>query len=130
MASNDSIKKTITVAVVLCVVCSIIVSTASVSLRPMQKANKALDFKRNILAAAELMEEGKSVSEMFSQIETRAVDLRTGKFTTDIDVAKYDQRKAIKDPKLSQALTKDQNIAGIPRREHYAMVYLVKDENG
>lgn len=130
MASNDSIKKTLTVAIVLCIVCSILVSTATVMLRPMQKANKELDFKRNILAAAHLLEEGKSVDELFSKIETRIVDLRTGKFSDEVPVATYDQKKASKDPSRSQALSPEVDVAGLSRREHFAKVYLVNDENG
>jgi len=40
---NDSVKKTLTVAFALCLVCSILVSVAAVALKPMQEANKALD---------------------------------------------------------------------------------------
>ena len=39
--SNDSIQKTLTVAFLLCIVCSVIVSTAAVVLKPSQEANKA-----------------------------------------------------------------------------------------
>jgi len=130
VSSNDSINKTIRVAATLCIVCGIIVSVAAVLLRPMQQANKALDFKRNILAAANLMEEGKSVDEMFAQIETRLVDLRSGKFSDELDVQSYKQRKAIKDPALSAALENDIDIAGLSRKENFAMVYLVKDGQG
>lgn len=130
MASNDSIKKTLTVAITLCVFCSIVVSTAAVLLRPMQDANKELDFKRNILSAAHLLEEGKSVDELFSKIETRIVDLRTGKFSDEVSVESYDQRKAMKDPAQSEKLSPDVDIAGLSRIEHFAKVYLVKDSQG
>ncbi len=130
MASNDSIKKTLTVAVTLCVVCSVIVSTAAVMLRPMQQENKALDFKRNILIAANLMEEGKSVDELFEKVETRLVDLRTGKFSDDLNTDSYDQRKAIKNPELSQSLSAEDDVAGLSRRENYAMVYIVRGGSG
>ncbi len=46
---NDNIVKTIGVALLLCLVCSIIVSGAAVTLKPSQLANKLLDKKRNIL---------------------------------------------------------------------------------
>ncbi len=128
MASgNDSIKKTLTVAIVLCLVCSIVVSMAAVMLRPMQQANKELDFKRNILAAAHIQEEGKTVEEMFEKIETRIVDLRTGKFSDEVNVESYDQRKATKDPALSEKLSVEQDVAGLSRREYFAKVYLVKE---
>lgn len=130
MANNDTIQKTVTVTLLLCIVCSIIVSAASVSLKPMQQANKQIDFNRNILQAAGLYEEGVSVEEQFKQVETKVIDLRTGKFTDDVDAATYDQRKATKEPSLSEVLDKKEDIAGIKRREFYSEVYLVNDGNG
>ena len=98
MSSNDSIKKTLIVAFSLCIVCSVIVSTAAVMLKPAQEVNKTLDRKRNILAAAGMLQEGVSVEEQFSQVTPRVVDLRTGRFADDVDPDRYDQRKAVKDP--------------------------------
>lgn len=128
--SNDKISKILTVAFALCIVCSVIVSTAAVMLKPAQEANQALDRKRNILAAAGMLEEGRSIDEQFAQIDTRIVDLRTGKFSDDLDVDSYDQRAAAKDPSLSVKLSGDQDPAKILRREHYATVYLAEDEGG
>ena len=42
MASNEGIGKVLTVAVALCLVCSVVVSSAAVLLRDAQQANKAL----------------------------------------------------------------------------------------
>ncbi len=129
-SSNDSISKTLIVAFSLCIVCAVFVSSAAVLLKPAQEINKTLDRKRNILAAAGMLEEGKSVEEQFAKVTTRVVDLRTGKFTDDVDPAKYDQRKAAKDPSESTALTAEQDQAKISRRENYALVYVVEDGAG
>lgn len=125
-ANNDTIGKTITVTVLLCVVCSVIVSAAAVLLKPKQVANKDLDRKSNILAAAGINQPGKSVDELFAQITTKYVDLETGKFTTDVP-AKYDAKKAAKDPQLGKALTKDVDIASIKYQAKVMPVYLVED---
>ena len=130
MSSNDSIKKTLIVALSLCIVCSVIVSTAAVVLKPAQEANQSLDRKRNILAAAGMLEEGVSVEEQFANITTRVVDLRTGMFTDDVDPDKYDQLKAAKESSQSDALSTEEDIAKIFRREHYALVYLAADDQG
>ncbi|WP_096086483.1 Na(+)-translocating NADH-quinone reductase subunit C [Agaribacterium haliotis] len=130
MANNDTIKKTVTVTLALCIVCSIIVSAASVALKPMQQKNKQQDFNRNILMASGLYDPSLSVEEQFKQVETRVVDLRTGKYSSDLDGQAYDQRKASKDPKLSRALDKKEDIAGIKREEFYAQVYLINDQQG
>lgn len=130
MSNNDSIKKTITVTLLLCIVCSVIVSTAAVLLRPAQVANKSLDFKRNVLASANLLEPGKSVEEIFNErVIVKVVDIETGRFTDAVDPVTYDQRKAGKDTALSTQLTAAEDIAKISRREKYALVYLVKDND-
>ncbi len=131
MSSNDGIRKTLIVAFSLCIVCSVIVSAAVVMLKPVQEVNKTLDRKRNILAAAGLLVEGQSIDEQFKHVRTRVVDLTTGKFADDaVNIDKYDQRKAAKDPEQSEALAPEQDVAKISRREQYALVYIVQDPQG
>jgi Na+-transporting NADH:ubiquinone oxidoreductase subunit C len=130
VSSNDSTSKTLIVAFSLCIVCSIVVSAAAVLLKPAQEANKILDLKRNVLAAAGMYDDSVSVDEQFAQISIRIVDLRTGKFTDEVNAEDYDQRKAAKDPAASDALTSAQDLAKVARREHYAVVYLVEDAGG
>ena len=128
--ANDSISKTFGVALALCIVCAVVVSSAAVILRPTQEVNKLLDLKTNILASAGLLQEGVSIETQFEQISTRVVDLQTGEFTNAVDVATYDQRKASKDPALSIALDPKQDPAKIKRRANYATVYMVEGEQG
>ena len=128
---NDSPKKTLFVAIALCLVCSILVSTAAVGLKPLQQANASLDRKRNLLLVAGLVEGGevaKEVEALFEQnVETKVVDLAAGEFADDIDAATFDQRKAAQDPALSEAIPPNEDIASIKRRARYANVYFVKD---
>jgi len=129
-ANNDTIGKTVTVTVLLCVICSVVVSAAAVILKPKQVANKDLDRKSNILAAAGLMEQGKSVDELFAQITTKVVDMETGMFTDAVDGATFDIQKASKDPALSEALERSEDIASIKRQPKYMPVYIVEGANG
>jgi Na+-transporting NADH:ubiquinone oxidoreductase subunit C len=127
VGNNDTIKKTVIVTLLLCLVCSIIVSVSAVLLRPAQTANKALDFKRNILAAADLQLDGKSIEEVFEErVIARVVDLDTGRFTDAVDPETFDQRRAAKDASLSTSLSSNEDIAKISRRENYSIVYLVE----
>lgn len=131
MANNESIKKTIIVTLLLCIVCSVVVSAAAVLLRPTQIANKSLDFKRNVLSAAGLLEEGQDVEVVFSErVEAKVVDLETGTFTDEVDAVSYDQRRASKDVNLSTELADSEDIAKISRRENFSVVYLVNDQDG
>ena len=129
MASNDGIGKILGVALSLCIVCSVIVSTAAVVLKPAQEANKSLDRKRNILQAAGMLEEGRSVEEQFAVVEERFVDLKSGQFTETV-AAGYDQREAAKDPARSRDVPGDQDIAKVGRQADIAQVYLVRGDNG
>ncbi len=143
MSSNDSTGKTLLVAALLCIVCSIVVSSAAVALRPEQIANKLQDKNRNILAAAGMLEEGKSVQEIFEKrLEIKLVNLDTGEYlteenaTTDWEKAAlanpvaYDQRKAAKTPEQNEVLPGDIDTASIKRQAKYAAIYLAKNEDG
>jgi len=129
------------VAISVCLVCSIIVSGAAVSLKPQRLANKELDKNKNILIAAGLFEEGvtaeSEVAGLFDRFEVRVADLRDHRLLTQeeaaragIDVDSYDQRTAAKDPRLSTVLSSSEDIASISRRAHYALAYILRDEDG
>lgn len=64
---NDSLEKTIAIAVALCLVCAVLVSFAAVALKPLQIDNKAADMKKNILDVAGLLEEGADINTAFSE---------------------------------------------------------------
>ena len=127
---NDNKKKTYIVAFVLCLICSIAVSSAAVMLKPVQDKNKQLDKQRNIVAIANLAQKGMSVDQAFAQVEAKVVDLQTGDYVDAIDAKTFDARAAAVDPKQNLVLSKDQDLASIKRRAKYATVYLVKDEQG
>ncbi|MBD8511783.1 Na(+)-translocating NADH-quinone reductase subunit C [Photobacterium sp. WH77] len=131
---NDSFKKTLIVVVVLSLVCSIVVSTAAVMLRPMQQANAKLDVQRNILSVAGLLQEGVNVPDTYNKfIEPKLVELKSGNFVESVEgesPAEYDQRDASKTPALSVKLDPAADPAKLIRRANVAKVYLVKDENG
>lgn len=125
---NDNPKKTLFIAILLCLVCSILVSTAAVSLKPLQTTNKKNDIKQNILAVTGLNNQEGTVDELFSQFDVKLIDLSSGQYAdTDIDPVSYDQRKASADPQMSVKLTSEQNIAGIGSRAKLAPVYLLTD---
>ena len=134
---KDSLANTFIVAVAVCLVCSIIVSGIAVALKPQQQANKELDQKQNILRAAGMLEEGsstaadgRSVDELFAEFQTYVVDLETGELRTDVDPAAYDPIKAAKDPAMSMALSADQDIATLRRRENTSVVYVKPGPDG
>lgn len=127
---------TLTVALVVCLVCSVFVAGAAVALRPTQAANSLLDKQRSILSIAGVGDSklsGAQVRDMFgSRITARVVDLETGKYVEDLDnkaAMEFDHVASAKDPAASTKLDGKADIASIKRRENRATVYLV-EENG
>ena len=131
---NDTVGKTFLVATLLCVFCSILVSSSAVLLKPLQTENKKLDIQKNLLLSAGILKNSKAskkeVSEAFKNIKSVVVDLETGKVLKNINPEKYDQRSAAKDSKQNIKIPDELNIAGIGFREKLSKVYFVmKDTN-
>lgn len=125
--SPDSIGNTFLVAIVLCLVCSVLVSSAAVLLKPIQERNKVLDRKKNILRAAGLLTTDADIEALFKQIESQVINLATGKVDEGVDPKTFDARKAADDPAQSVAIPTDQDFAKIKRRAKDSLIYLVKD---
>ena len=67
-SSNESTQKTVTVALVLCLMCSIIVSAAAVILRPAQAVNEKANMQMNILQAAGLYDPEQSIAKIIAEL--------------------------------------------------------------
>lgn len=128
-SNNESLGRVLTVALALCIVCSVVVSTAAVVLKPAQEVNKTRDLKRNILMAAGLYDPAMTVEAQFERVTTKVIDVDSGEYV-DIDPASFDPRAAAKDPAQSSALDAEQDTAKIMRRADHALVYLVNNEAG
>jgi len=114
---RETIKQTIGVAAGVCVVCSVLVSTAAVVLKPIQDRNRTLERRRNILIAAGLLEPGRAadVDKLFSKIERRRVDLSAHAFVEKVP----DEANTIdvRDPKL-----------GLKHVDRYQSIYLKRKD--
>jgi Na+-transporting NADH:ubiquinone oxidoreductase subunit C len=125
---NDDRVKTFGVALLVAFVCAVVVSTASVLLKPMQDAHlEALRAARmeamldTLPGLRALMEETGVTG-----LTTRMVDLRDGSFAPDADPAGYDAIAAAETPETSVAIPPEADIAGLKRRENLAPVYLLE----
>ncbi len=110
--------------------CSLLVALAAVGLRPLQDANRQLDQKKNILSAAGLLKPDVPISEQFSVVETKIVDLASGEYVPSekLDPVGYNQLAAALSDDGGRALKRSEDPAGIRRLENYSFVYLVKEE--
>ncbi len=136
--NKESLKQTIIVAFLLCIACSVVVSSAVVILKPTQTANKEYERSLNVLSASGLYkpeEHSKAdVIELFEKFEIKLVDLETGHYVTDAEAKTlgitpqtFNQRKAAKTPELSINLSGAEDIAGIKRRSKYAAIYVLEN---
>ncbi|MCD6527171.1 MAG: Na(+)-translocating NADH-quinone reductase subunit C [Desulfuromonas sp.] len=125
--SNDSILKTFLVAFLLCVVCSVLVCMAALVRIDKEAYNKQLEIRKTVLAAGgfqQQIDDGGNIDELFTtNMELKLIDLDSGEFTTAVDSVTYNQKEAVSDPALSEAIPADLDVAGIGTRAKYAAVY-------
>ena len=124
---SESAGKTLTVAAVLCGVCSVLVAGAVVVLKPKQTYNADIDFKKNVLMAAGMYKPGVDVNEAFKNVEPVVINIETGKLA-DVDVKTFNQSKAEKDPATVVTLDKSDDVAGIKKISKLQKAFLVKHE--
>lgn len=133
--NNESVKRTVIVALALCIVCSVVVSAAAVMLKPLQVKNQKLDIRTSVLRTAGMLKPGESTDEIekdFARFQVKLVQLDTGDYVDPKtlglkDAAAFDQRKAAKDPQLSRALSGREDIASIKRQSNIAKVYVLRE---
>lgn len=125
---RESVTRTLLVAFFVSLVCSSLVASAAVVLKPRQIANALLDVRKNILEVAGLLQPEGDVNELFAAVEPRVIDLETGAYLDDVDPEGFDPVQARKDPELSVVIPAELDIARIGRRSKRAVVYLVRDQ--
>ena len=133
--SGDSTKKTIAVAVSLCLVCSVLVSSAAVALNSMQEDNKKLDKLKNILIAGDLYENDATIKDVYKEkVDGELVELKTGevvpkeKYNNKLNVDEFNIVNMSGDPEYGEKIPVDEDIAGIKSKPKFMPVYEVKND--
>jgi len=127
-------------AATVCVVCSVFVSGAAVSLKERQVTNKILDRQKNVLSVADTEKftpdtlktmTSDEVDQAFTDgIRARIVNLETGEYVDDVagmDSSTYDQQRALIDSNLSHEAPS--NAAKVLRMPNHALVYQVVESD-
>ena len=132
--SQDSTKRTILVALGICLFCSFFVSTAAVTLKAIQNRNIRLDKVKNILVAGDLYESGSDIEKTYQEkVEAIVIDMNTGavldaaSLDVELDVQNFDVATTANDPELGEDISRDKDTADIRRRPKYMVAYLVKN---
>jgi Na+-transporting NADH:ubiquinone oxidoreductase subunit C len=122
----DSPVRSFAVVIAVCVVCSVLVSSAAVVLAPVQHENALRVRQRQILQAAGLLDPSQDVVAQFSQITPRMVDLQSGDYVEAGDPVDFDVAAQSRAPGSSQAVPDEADIAKVRRRPDAMPVYLVE----
>jgi Na+-transporting NADH:ubiquinone oxidoreductase subunit C len=125
---NDDPRKVVAVAIALCLVCSIVVSSSAVLLKPLQQRNALLALKREVLLVAGIYQPEADIESQFQRIETRLVSLSSGEYFDAPEPMRFAYRNAAKDPSQSTQLSSTDDIANIKSRADLMPVYLVRDD--
>ncbi len=134
MSKKDTTSKTILVAALLCIICSILVSGSAVFLQEKQLENKKWDIKKNLLLASGLIESSDAPNEeierAYEKVEPWIVDLETGDKVEGQDVESFDMKKAAKNPKENYSIPTSLDMARIKVRSKWAKVYFINNDQG
>lgn len=126
---NESRTKTLAMAFVVSAVCALLVSGATVILRPIQTANRAAEQQARLEA---LISGIPGMSGLLSHsggtLSTVVVDLKRGAAADNVDPATLSA--ALEDSANWTALDPAQDLAGLRQRPDYAQVYFLRGQDG
>ncbi|MGI9294536.1 MAG: Na(+)-translocating NADH-quinone reductase subunit C [Pseudomonadales bacterium] len=131
---KDNPLKALIVVVAVSLACSILVSFASITLKPIQLLNQKVERSRHIVALTGLVPSDKKLTNdeilnAVEQLDIRVIDIGTGDFDNSIDPEQFDARTAVNNPELSVTIPPDDDLARLGRRARHAIVYLVWEGN-
>lgn len=126
---NESRTKTVIVAFLVSAVCALLVSNATVILRPIQAANRAAEEQarikelvQGIPGMATLLEEAGGT------LSTVVIDLDNGRAAIDTTPDTLDTTLA--DPGNWTTLTPGEDLAGLGNRPNFAQIFLLRENDG
>lgn len=129
---NDGALKTILVAFLLCVTCSILVSTAAVKFKPQQEINKKLDIKKKLLLTVGLLDnpsaKADEIERAYQSVEAKVIELKSGETTNEVEPESFNTKDAAKNPKYSVEIPASKDIAKIKKKSRLAKVFFIKKE--
>jgi Na+-transporting NADH:ubiquinone oxidoreductase subunit C len=122
---NDSLGKTLGMALIVSGVCAVAVSLSAVALKPLREANLEAARQASMLTMLRALPGMDEVlGDQDAQIEAHLVELESGELRADD--ASYDPAEAATDPAASGAIPRAADVARLQRREKLARVHLVR----
>jgi Na+-transporting NADH:ubiquinone oxidoreductase subunit C len=130
-----TVRRTLVVALAVCIVCSLLVTTAEVSLREFRYKNKKLDRIGNILTAAGIPANRLSAGRMYAErVRPVLVDLLSGKpvpqsaFNDVLNIDGFDIKKLSRHPEYGMIIAPEADISGLRRVPAFMPVYFILED--
>ncbi|MBY5973700.1 FMN-binding protein [Ferrimonas balearica] len=124
---NESRTKTVLVAFLVSACCAVMVSGATVVLRPIQAANRAAEEQARLSAlVAGIPGMSTLLEQSGGALSTVVIDLDTGRAATEVSPATLETTLA--DAGNWTVLEPGEDIAGLVQRPDYAQIYLLRSE--
>lgn len=125
---NESRAKTVIVAFVVSAVCAVLVSGATVLLRPIQAANRAAEAQARIEALVQGIPGMATILEQSGgTLSTLVIDLASGRAAADVTPATL--QEALSDPANWTVLEAGAQLAGFSQRPDFAQIFLLRDND-
>ena len=111
----------------MCVICSVFVAGAAVSLKDRQEENKVIDRQSKVLSVAGLIDasapvDGEKVKSLFAtRIKPVVIDRKSGKIDADADAAAFDMDATMAAPETS--ILAPANDAKVQRLPNQVLLY-------
>lgn len=128
--SNEDPVKIIGIAFLVALISALVVSTASITLKPYQDAH--LEAER-AARMAQMLERLPGMEDILAEagadsLVTRLVDLSDGSFVEDLDADTYDAAAAASDPASAVTIPSDADVAGLRQRAPFAPVNILEND--
>lgn len=133
---GESLRKTVGMALAVCLVCSSLVSTTVVVLGKLRAENERSTRIHRILLGLDLIERDAAPEGGEDLIEPLLIELETGaevpkeRYAETFTPTDFDIKAMSRDPDYSRELPEDQDLAGIRTIPRYMAVYLFRKSDG
>ena len=128
--NKESPVRVIGMATAVALVCALVVSTASVLLKPLQDAHLEAEREARMAAMLDTLPGMRALLEEAGadSLATRLIDLSSGEIVETGDTAAYDEQAAASDPATAVPIPPDLDVAGLGQRGPYATVHILERE--
>ncbi len=131
--ANESLKKTLGIAILISLVCAILVSSAVVILKKIEVKNRQQEMMLQILRAGKMEVKGRKINTLFQErVKPAMILLSTGEVVSGSsikglpDLKKFNIKKISRHAQLSLPLPANQDRAGIKRIPKYMVIYYIQ----